>query len=120
MTPNKTLCFATFAFKHVLHCTKLFKTGCEMFKKEAVTKHEKKDRYWYTFSIKYYWNANSRAVIQSNIILVKLFLNKTISGDNCHAKAFQSSASSAAREAAISKSKAAIISALRNVYFAAI
>ena len=42
MTPNKTLCFATFAFKHVLHCTNVFTTGCDMFKKEAVTKHEKR------------------------------------------------------------------------------
>ena len=50
-------------------------------------------------------------------------LTKTILGDNSHARAVQSSASSAgmvkAREAAISKSKAAIISALINVYFAA-
>ena len=60
----------------------------------------------------------------SHIILVKLFLNKTISGDNSHAKAVQSSASSAgmvkATEAAISNSKAAIISALRMFTSAAI
>ena len=42
MTPNKTLCFATFAFKHMLNCTTVFTTGCDMFKKEAVTKHEKR------------------------------------------------------------------------------
>ena len=34
MTPNKTLCFATFA--------NVFTTGCDMYKKEAVTKHEKR------------------------------------------------------------------------------
>ena len=55
---------------------------------------------------------------------MNLFFNKTILGDNSHARAVQSSASSAgmvkAREAAISKSKAAIISTLRNVYFAAV
>ena len=58
------------------------------------------------------------------VFLVKLFLNKTYLGNNSNVKAVLSSTSSAgmarARDAAISKSKAAIISALRNVYFAAI
>ena len=92
--------------------TNVFTNGCDMFKKEAVTKHEKKKG----IHILCQWNANSLV-----FFLVKLFLNTTNIGNNSHVRAVQSSTSSAGMvKATISKSKAAIISALRNVYFAAI
>ena len=58
MTPNKTLCFTTFAFKHCIQVTNVFTTGCDMFKKEAVTKHEKRTG----IDILFQWNTNEMQI----------------------------------------------------------